>query len=93
MIMSIIGPRETHDYRNYNLLVLGINSSQKKPPKKPKNHCRPPTNKTAQAIQARLHEVHTEDGDCFAWTWKFRGERACGEKRDVNRSKTQAIVR
>ena len=32
MIMSIIGPRETHDYRNYNLLVRGVNSPH--PPKK-----------------------------------------------------------
>ena len=47
----------------------------------------------SRLVQARLHEVHTEDQNCFAWTWKFRGERACGEKRDVNRSKTQAIVR
>ena len=33
MIMSIIGPREMHDYRNYNLLVRGINSFQRKPQK------------------------------------------------------------
>ena len=25
VIMSIIGPRETHDYRNYNLLVRSTN--------------------------------------------------------------------
>ena len=31
VIMSIIGPRETHDYRNYNLLGPGTNTS---PPKK-----------------------------------------------------------
>jgi len=30
VIMSIIGPRETHDYRNYNLLGSGINKSKKK---------------------------------------------------------------
>ena len=30
VIMSIIGPRETHDYRNYNLLGSGIIKSQKK---------------------------------------------------------------
>ena len=29
VITPIIGPRETHDYRNYNLLVRGINSSKK----------------------------------------------------------------
>ena len=28
--MSIIGPRETHDYRNYNLLGSGTNTSNKK---------------------------------------------------------------
>ena len=28
VIMSIIGPRETHDYRNYNLLGSGINTSK-----------------------------------------------------------------
>ena len=28
VIMSIIGPRVTHDYRNYNLLVRGIGSSR-----------------------------------------------------------------
>ena len=26
VIMSIIGPRETHDYRNYNLLGSGTNT-------------------------------------------------------------------
>ena len=31
LIMSTIGPRETHDYRNYSLLVRGINTSQKRP--------------------------------------------------------------
>ena len=31
VIMSIISPRETHDYRNYNLLGSGTNTSQKKP--------------------------------------------------------------
>ena len=30
VIMSIIGPRETHDYRNYNLLGSGTIKSQKK---------------------------------------------------------------
>ena len=30
VIMSIIGPRETHDYHNYNLLVRGTNTSPKK---------------------------------------------------------------
>ena len=30
MIMSIIGPRETHDYRNYNLLGSGTIKSKKK---------------------------------------------------------------
>ena len=34
VIMSIIGPRETHDYRNYNLLGSGINTSPKKTKKK-----------------------------------------------------------
>ena len=29
-MMSITGPRETHDYRNYNLLVRGINTPPKK---------------------------------------------------------------
>ena len=29
VIMSIISPRETHDYRNYNLLVRGTNTSGK----------------------------------------------------------------
>ena len=33
VIMSIIGPRETHDYRNYNLLVRGINISKVNPPR------------------------------------------------------------
>ena len=33
-IMSIIGPRETHAYRNYNLLVRGTNTSPKKKTKK-----------------------------------------------------------
>ena len=28
--MSIIGPRETHDYRNYNLLGSGTIKSKKK---------------------------------------------------------------
>ena len=28
--MSIIGPRETHDYRNYNLLGSGTIKSQTK---------------------------------------------------------------
>ena len=37
VIMSIIGPRETHDYRNYNLLVRGTNTS---PPKTPKTQYR-----------------------------------------------------
>ena len=32
--MSIIGPRETHDYRNYNLLGSSTNTSQKKKGKK-----------------------------------------------------------
>ena len=31
VIMSIIGPRETHDYRNYNLLGPGTNKFQKIP--------------------------------------------------------------
>ena len=26
VMMSIIGPRETHDYRNYNLLGSGVNN-------------------------------------------------------------------
>ena len=30
VIMSIIGPRETHDYRNYNLLVRSTNTSKQK---------------------------------------------------------------
>ena len=30
VIMSIIGPRGTHDYRNYNLLGSGINNIQSK---------------------------------------------------------------
>ena len=34
VILSIIGPRETHDYRNYNLIVRGINSSKKTPQKR-----------------------------------------------------------
>ena len=34
VIMSIIGPRETHDYRNYNLLGSGTNTSQKKKERK-----------------------------------------------------------
>ena len=38
VIMSIIGPRETHDYRNYNLLVRGTNTS--KPKKKKKKEAR-----------------------------------------------------
>ena len=29
VIMSIIGPRETHDYRNYNLLGSGVNTPKK----------------------------------------------------------------
>ena len=33
--MSIIGPRETHDYRNYNLLGSGTNTPQT-PPKPPR---------------------------------------------------------
>ena len=34
VIMSIIGPRETHDYRNYNLLGSGTNTSPEKKIKK-----------------------------------------------------------
>ena len=30
VVMSIIGPRETHDYRNYNLLGSGTIISKKK---------------------------------------------------------------
>ena len=30
VVMSIIGPRETHDYRNYNLLGSGTIKSQTK---------------------------------------------------------------
>ena len=44
MIMSIIGPRKPHDYRNYNLLVRGINSLKKTktpPPKKKKTSVGP----------------------------------------------------
>ena len=36
VIMSIIGPRETHDYRNYILLGSGINTSPPHPQKKKK---------------------------------------------------------
>ena len=35
VIMSIIGPRETHDYRNYNLLGSGIIKSKKNIKKSP----------------------------------------------------------
>ena len=38
VIMSIIGPRETHDYRNYNLLGSGINTSKKTKKKKRKKN-------------------------------------------------------
>ena len=38
VIMSIIGPQETHDYRNYNLLVRGTNTSQNPPKKLPFQH-------------------------------------------------------
>ena len=37
--MPIIGPRETHDYRNYNLLGSGTNASKKRPP--PKKNTQP----------------------------------------------------
>ena len=36
MIMSVIGPRETHDYCNYNLYVRGINTSKRRRKKKKK---------------------------------------------------------
>ena len=44
VIMSIIGPREPHDYRNYNLLVRGINSSPKT--KNGTAQCKPPQQRT-----------------------------------------------
>ena len=51
VIMSIIGPRETHDYRNYNLLGSGTIKSKKK---KKKVSCgRPGTDGPAQTAKAR----------------------------------------
>ena len=56
VIMSIIGPRETHDYRNYNLLGSGIIKSKKKGKKKTKgcaaSHLRGPPE------EARLHHLY-----------------------------------
>ena len=46
MIMSIISPRETHDYRDYNLLVPGTTKS-------------PPTNKNHYCTRRRSTPSYT----------------------------------
>ena len=37
MIMSITGPRETHDYRDYNLLGAGFITNHPPPPSCPRH--------------------------------------------------------
>ena len=51
VIMSIIGPRETHDYRNYNRLVCGTNTS-------PKNQKR---GEKRRSQEYHVLELHPED--------------------------------
>ena len=41
VIVSVIGPRETHDHRNYNLVVCCMNTTKRNPPKKKNSPCHP----------------------------------------------------